>query len=171
MGASGGLAGDGGSGSLGDDEGVAVAHRLEVLGEALAVDGELVLVEDVEQEASEVAAVPALHLLGGLEADLLVHVVDMSHPFHDNQIEVVSKTLAEIGAGNIPVILCLNKIDRVDPAIDLDAVKGRYREQGFERVVFISATSKQNVDDLKRVLFEEVKKKHLTFYPNYVSGY
>ncbi len=105
------------------------------------------------------------------EADLLVHVVDMSHPFHDNQIEVVSKTLAEIGAGNIPVILCLNKIDHVDPAIDLDAVKGRYREQGFERVVFISATSKQNVDELKRVLFEEVKKKHMTFYPNYVSGY
>lgn len=105
------------------------------------------------------------------EADLLVHVVDMSHPFHDNQIEVVSKTLAEIGAGNIPVILCLNKIDRVDTAIDLKAVRGRYREHGFERVVFISATSKQNIDELKQVLFEEVKKKHLTFYPNYVSGY
>jgi GTP-binding protein HflX len=107
------------------------------------------------------------------EADLLVHVVDMSHPFHDNQIEVVSKTLAEIGAGNIPIILALNKIDRVEKnsTPDLDAIRGRYREQGFERVVFISATTKQNIDDLKKVLFEEVKKKHLTFYPNYISSY
>jgi GTP-binding protein HflX len=107
------------------------------------------------------------------EADLLVHVVDMSHPFHDNQIEVVSKTLAEIGAGNIPVVLALNKIDRLEKNsnVDLDEVRGRYREQGFERVVFISATTKQNVDELKKVLFEEVKKKHLTFYPNYISAY
>ncbi len=107
------------------------------------------------------------------EADLLVHVVDMSHPFHDNQIEVVSKTLAEIGAGNIPIILALNKIDRVehDNVVDFDKIRGRYREQGFDRVVFISATTKQNIDELKKVLFEEVKKKHLTFYPNYISSY
>ncbi len=107
------------------------------------------------------------------EADLLVHVVDMSHPFHDNQIEVVSKTLAEIGAGNIPIILALNKIDRLDKDSnpDLDAIRGRYRDQGFQKVVFISATTKQNIDELKKVLFEEVKKKHLTFYPNYISSY
>src|SRR5947207_3039637 len=54
------------------------------------------------------------------EADLLVHVVDMSHPFHDNQIEVVSKTLAEIGAGNIPIILALNKIDRLEKSNNVD---------------------------------------------------
>ena len=45
------------------------------------------------------------------EADLLLHVVDLAHPFHDNQIEVVTKTLQEIGAANIPTILVLNKID------------------------------------------------------------
>ena len=45
------------------------------------------------------------------EADLLLHVVDIAHPFHDNQIEVVTKTLQEIGAANIKTILVLNKID------------------------------------------------------------
>src|SRR6186713_333875 len=45
------------------------------------------------------------------EADLLLHVVDLAHPFHDNQIEVVTATLQEIGAANIPTILVLNKID------------------------------------------------------------
>src|SRR6187401_1349219 len=46
-----------------------------------------------------------------IEADILLHVVDVSHPFHDNQIEVVNKTLGEIGAVNIPTILIMNKVD------------------------------------------------------------
>src|SRR6478609_63575 len=86
------------------------------------------------------------------EADLLLHVVDMAHPFHDNQIEVVTKTLAEIGAGNIPVVLVLNKIDLLkdkEPAIDFEQVRGRYREQGIENVVFISAEKKLNLDELR----------------------
>src|SRR3546814_2374854 len=45
------------------------------------------------------------------EADILVHVVDVAHPFHDNQIEVVTRTLSEIGAADIPTILVLNKVD------------------------------------------------------------
>lgn len=110
------------------------------------------------------------------EADILIHVVDMAHPFHDNQIEVVSKTLEEIGAGNIPVILVLNKIDLV-PAVQDEAtwesVKGHYRELGYETVVFVSATLKQNMEELRRVIFETVKKKHIRIYPNYVgqAGY
>ena len=79
------------------------------------------------------------------ESDLLLHVVDMAHPFHDNQIEVVTKTLAEIGAGNIPIILVLNKIDLLkqqEGGVDFEQIRGRYRDLGFERVVFISATSK-----------------------------
>ena len=106
------------------------------------------------------------------EADILLHVVDIAHPFHDNQIEVVSKTLAEIGAGNIPIILLLNKIDLLQEhggMADLESVRGRYRELGYERVVFISATAKQHIDELRKVIYEEVKKKHLTFYPNYVG--
>ena len=106
------------------------------------------------------------------ESDLLLHVVDMAHPFHDNQIEVVTKTLAEIGAGNIPIVLVLNKIDLLkqqEGGIDFEQIRGRYRDQGFERVVFISATSKQNMEELRKIVYEEVRKKHVTFYPNYVS--
>ncbi len=107
------------------------------------------------------------------EADILLHVVDVAHPFHDNQIEVVKNTLAELGAGDITTILVLNKIDllekKEDP-ISFDELKGYYREQGFEHVVFISAESKENIQELRRLVFEEVKKKHLRIYPNFVSG-
>jgi GTPase len=106
------------------------------------------------------------------EADLLLHVVDMAHPFHNNHIEVVNKTLAEIGAGNIPSILVLNKIDLLsqnDEAFDPETVKGYYREQGFEHVVFISATAKENILEFKKVLYEEVRKRHLMIYPNYLA--
>ena len=106
------------------------------------------------------------------EADILLHVVDMAHPFHLNQIEVVTKTLADIGAGNIPIILVLNKIDLLTglpEGFDFESLKGRYREKGIENIVFVSATSRQNLDELRRVIFGEVMKKHLKFYPHYVG--
>jgi GTPase len=103
------------------------------------------------------------------EADILLHVVDVAHPYHDNQIEVVKNTLAELGAGNIATILVLNKIDLLkESEVNTDDLKGYYRELGFEQVVFISAEKKVNVSELRSVLFEAVKKKHLTIYPNYV---
>lgn len=105
------------------------------------------------------------------EADVLLHVVDMAHPFHDNQIEVVTKTLADIGAGNIPILLVLNKIDllpKQEGGMDFEKVKGHYRGHGVQQVVFVSATSKQNIDELRRVIYEAVKKKHMQMYPNYV---
>jgi GTP-binding protein HflX len=107
------------------------------------------------------------------EADILLHVVDIAHPFHDNQIEVVKKTLVEIGAGDITTLLVLNKIDLLESAqepVDLEALRGYYREHGFENVVFISAEKKQNMAALRKLLFEEVKKKHLKIYPHYVAG-
>jgi len=107
------------------------------------------------------------------EADLLLHVVDSAHPFHDNQIEVVKKTLVDIGAGNIPTILVLNKIDKLeseDGPIDGDSLQGYYRQHGFENVVFVSAIKKENIQSLRQMIFEEVKKKHLMIYPNYVSS-
>ena len=107
------------------------------------------------------------------EADILLHVVDVAHPFHNNHIEVVNKTLAEIGAGNIPTILVLNKIDllerQVEP-VNLEELRGYYRQHGFEYVVFVSAEKKINITVLKKELFEAVKKKHLTIYPNYVAS-
>lgn len=106
------------------------------------------------------------------EADILLHVVDVAHPFHDNQIEVVKNTLAELGAGNITTLLVLNKIDLLEDQNPehLLSLKGYYRQHGFEHVVFISAEKKINVPELRRILFEEVKKKHLAIYPNYVGG-
>jgi GTP-binding protein HflX len=109
------------------------------------------------------------------EADILIHVVDVAHPFHDNQIDVVKGTLAEIGASEIPTILVLNKIDlykQQHPEANLEEMKGYYRQHGFENIVFVSATSRENIDQLKEILFEEVKKKHMLIYPNYVQpGY
>lgn len=107
------------------------------------------------------------------EADIVLHVADASHPYHENHIEVVSKTLAELNAANLPVILVLNKIDLVKvqrPDFDEAAAKGYYRQMGFDQIIFISASRKENIPDLKRALFEEVKKKHLTYYPNYLSN-
>ena len=109
------------------------------------------------------------------EADLLLHVVDLAHPFHDNQIEVVTKTLEEIGAANIPTILILNKIDlyrKQGHDINMDEMKGYYRQMGFEQVIFISATTNENIVALKQMIFEEVKQKHLQLYPNFLKdGY
>jgi GTP-binding protein HflX len=109
------------------------------------------------------------------EADILIHVVDVAHPFHDNQIEVVKQTLAEIGASDIPTILVLNKIDLLKakhPESSLEDMKGYYREHGFEHIVFISATTRENIDQLRAMVFEEVKKKHLLIYPHYLQqGY
>jgi GTP-binding protein HflX len=112
------------------------------------------------------------------EADILLHVVDVSHPYHDNQIEVVNQTLAELGAAEIPVILVLNKVDLLkaqhtgEDAVDLEEMKGYYRQQGYENVIFISASRKENIDSFRQLLYEEVKKVHITIYPNYLDdGY
>jgi len=107
------------------------------------------------------------------EADILLHVVDVSHPFHDNHIEVVKNTLAELGAGNITTILVLNKIDLLESneeSVKPEELSGYYRQHGFDKVVFISAHRKDNIQALKKMLFEEVKNKHLKIYPNYVEG-
>lgn len=105
------------------------------------------------------------------EADILLHVVDAAHPFHDNHIEVVRQTLAEIGAGNIPTVLVLNKIDLLKrEEVDFDQLKGYYREKGFENVVFVSALSKENLQQFRQTIFDMVRKKHLQIYPNYVSS-
>ncbi len=103
------------------------------------------------------------------EADILIHVVDFAHPFHDNQLAVVSKTLEEIGAANIPTILVLNKVDiylRDHTEEDLKERKGYYRDLGNEHVIFVSAVTNFNVTELKKLIFEEVKKKHLQIFPN-----
>jgi GTPase len=105
------------------------------------------------------------------EADFLLHVVDLAHPFHDNQIEVVTKTLQEIGAANIPTILILNKVDlyKKEHEINQEEMMGYYREMGYEKVIFVSAATGENIVALKQMIFEEVKRKHLQLYPNFLK--
>jgi GTP-binding protein HflX len=105
------------------------------------------------------------------EADILLHVVDVAHPFHDNHIEVVKQTLAEIGAGNIPTVLVLNKIDLLkEKEVNFDELKGYYRGKGFEHVEFVSALSKENLQQFRQTIFDMVRQKHLQIYPNYVGA-
>ena len=106
------------------------------------------------------------------EADVLLHVVDLAHPFHDNQIEVVTKTLTEIGAANIPTILVMNKIDlfrEKHEEINLEEMRGYYKEHGFNNLVFVSAFKRENIDVLRKAIFEQVRKRHLAIYPNYLQ--
>ena len=109
------------------------------------------------------------------EADILLHVVDVAHPFHDNQLTVVSTTLQEIGAAGIVTILVLNKVDlylKTHPDANLEEMKGYYRHAGYEHVIFVSAATGYNILELKKMIFEEVKKKHLQIFPNYLKeGY
>ncbi|MDL5049240.1 GTPase HflX [Oscillatoria amoena NRMC-F 0135] len=109
------------------------------------------------------------------EADLLLHVVDCSHPYHDNQIAVANQTLADIDAGNKLTLLILNKVDAMralHPEADLEEMKGYYRQQGFGKVIFVSATTGEGIPELKQFLFDEVKTIFLTIYPNYLKdGY
>lgn len=109
------------------------------------------------------------------EADILLHVVDVAHPFHDNQLAVVTATLQEIGAANIVTILVLNKVDlylKAHPDANLEEMKGYYRQAGYEHVIFVSAATGYNILELKKLAFEQVKKKHLQIFPNFLKeGY
>jgi GTP-binding protein HflX len=104
------------------------------------------------------------------EADVVLHVADVSHPYHENHIEVVSKTLVEIGAGNIPAVLVLNKVDALlleNPDFDFDKATGYYKQFGFEKIIFISATKKINLQAFRQLVWQEVKNHFLRIYPNY----
>ncbi len=113
------------------------------------------------------------------EADILVHVVDISHKGFEDQINVVNQTLSDIGAGDKPTILVFNKIDAftfdqkdVDDLspitkhnISLEQLKKTWMSNLNAQCVFISATNKQNIIEFKSVLYERVKEMHLKRYP------
>jgi GTP-binding protein HflX len=113
------------------------------------------------------------------ESDILIHVVDISHPsFHDH-IEVVNKTLMEIGAHDKPVIYAYNKIDQLEDAADFISPSGEFLKSQFHLIpgngpkdrdrAYISATNNVNVEELKVLLFEQVKERHFAIYPNYLQ--
>ena len=113
-----------------------------------------------------------------VEADLLLHVVDLSHPDHEEQIAAVNRTLEEIGAADKPVIMVFNKIDAYTfvekDADDLSPMtranwtlemlqESWMGKQG--KSIFISAAMRQNIDALRRMLYEEVSRIHAIRYP------
>lgn len=99
-----------------------------------------------------------------IEADILLHVVDVSHPKFEDQMETVIQTLNEINAGNKKIITVFNKIDQYKPEpthedifldetiYDLPTLKKTWMAKLDENVVFISAANNENIDELKEVL-------------------
>lgn len=114
------------------------------------------------------------------EADVLVHVVDISHPNFEDQIEVVNKTLQEVcGSNDKPTIMVFNKIDayRYEPKDDddltprsrenipLDELKATWMARTGDDAVFISAKNGTNIDELKAKIYEKAKEIHMTRFP------
>ena len=111
------------------------------------------------------------------EADVLLHVVDISHPSFEEQTDIVNKTLLEICGEDKPTVLVYNKIDRIngqfqeryelDPPVNLDQLKATFLSESD--TVFVSARDKQNIDELREVIYDKVAKRHFSIYPNYLS--
>ncbi len=113
------------------------------------------------------------------EADLLIHVVDISHPDFEEQIDVVNRTLADIDAAGKPTILVFNKIDayhfvRKDPDdltprtrenIPLDELMHTWMAKMEDNCIFISATDRQNIDELRDEMYKKVRQLHVQKYP------
>jgi GTP-binding protein HflX len=113
------------------------------------------------------------------EADILVHVVDISHAGFEDQINVVNQTLADIGASDKQMILVFNKIDAfrfeekeeddLTPAtkknLSLEQLKKTWMSKLKGPAIFISAQEKLNVEEFKKVLYEEAKELHKKRYP------
>ncbi len=111
------------------------------------------------------------------ESDILLHVVDISHPGFEEQIEVVNQTLAEIKANDKPIIIVFNKIDAYSKPADLVDNNETQEEQNIEALkklwiaknnppaIFISATQKSNLDELRDILYYNVKAIHSKRYP------
>ena len=104
-----------------------------------------------------------------VEADLLLHVVDLSHPGHEEQIASVNKTLGEIGAADKPTLLVYNKIDRLAPSAgDGLSPQTDFPPEAFQHSkceIYISAAAKTNIDLLRQRLYDEVSRIHAVRYP------
>jgi GTP-binding protein HflX len=113
------------------------------------------------------------------EADILVHVVDVSHPNFEDQINTVNETLKDLGARDKETIMVFNKIDAYvpaaqDPLLDVDEQVEPLTLADFEKTwmaqhnapaIFISATRKENLEEFKKLLYDRVKDIHTTRYP------
>jgi GTP-binding protein HflX len=122
------------------------------------------------------------------EADLLVHVVDLSHHAFEDHIQVVTQTLQEIKAGDKPVLLVFNKVDLVQQMpsqeeqlqisehelqetryLDFKALSEAFEKKNGIKPVFMAASLGQNVEGFREALVQEVKKQHRKLYPHYLE--
>lgn len=108
------------------------------------------------------------------EADVLIHVVDVSHPSYEEHMQVVNETLKEIGAGDKETIIVYNKVDK----ISLEAGEGEDPSELVQKIIysknkseelFVSATEKENMEGLRSKIYSYARKAHLRIYPNYLS--
>jgi GTPase len=111
------------------------------------------------------------------EADILLHVVDVSHPHYEDQLGVVNKTLQEIGAFDKPVITIFNKMDQYekntfDPWLEEEVkaeilidLRERWENELQGNCVFISATEKRNIDELRATILNKVRELYKIRYP------
>jgi GTP-binding protein HflX len=111
------------------------------------------------------------------EADILLHVVDISHPRYEEQLTVVNKTLAELGAGDKPTITVFNKLDQYEAqAFDtwleesvkleiMDDLKQRWQNETKGNCVFVSATERTNIDGLRQTILNKVRDLYRIRYP------
>jgi GTP-binding protein HflX len=113
------------------------------------------------------------------EADLLVHIVDISHKNFEEQYEIVNKTLKDINTEEKPVILVFNKIDdfkfikkenddltpTTKENVSLEELKSTWLAKLHENCIFISATKRINIDELRNLLYLKIKEIHIQRYP------
>ena len=113
------------------------------------------------------------------EADLLLHIVDISHPDFEEQIKVVEKTLADLGCAEKPSMIIFNKIDAykwtpqdeddLTPPkkenISLDELKRTWMARLDENCLFISAKEKQNIEEFREEIYKRVRQLHVQKYP------
>ncbi len=113
------------------------------------------------------------------EADLLLHIVDVSHPDFEEQIEVVNKTLADLNCGDKPMMVIFNKVDaftyvqkdeddltpKTRENITLDELKESWMSKLADNCLFISARERQNIDNLKDIIYKKVCELHVQKYP------
>lgn len=113
------------------------------------------------------------------EADLLIHLVDISHPDFDEQIRVVENTLADLQSSDKPTMIVFNKIDaytwtpkdeddltpRTKENISLDELMATWMAKMGSDCFFISAKDRTNIDDFKQLLYKKVRELHVQKYP------
>jgi GTP-binding protein HflX len=108
------------------------------------------------------------------EADILLHIVDVSHHAFEEQFHVVNETLAEIGSAEKPTLVVYNKVDKFkteyDPEEGAMKLEDIAHARGNDKSVFISAIKKQGIDTLREKLFEMVASRYYTIFPNYLKN-